>query len=147
MPGSHRLALAAVLAWLAGLPLAAHAATTITWVERTTNEHEVDLAPKGDSYGDLTVFANPLYDAADKQPAGETRGFCMRTDPGKSWECQWTMHVAQGSLTVSGTYWDKGDSQFAVLGASGIYAGARGTLKLHPRDASHTSYDFIVTLP
>jgi allene oxide cyclase len=146
MSGPCPLALAAVLTWFAAAPLAAHATTTVTWVERTTNEHEVDIAPTGDSNGDLIVFANPLYDAADKNPVGESRGFCMRTDPGKSWECQWTMHLAQGSLTVSGTYWDKGDSQFAVLGAGGVYAGARGTLKLHPRDDGHTSYDFVVTL-
>jgi hypothetical protein len=41
---------------------------------------------------------------------------------------------------------DAGDSSFAVTGGTGKYAGAKGTMKLHPRDAKSTSYDFTYDL-
>lgn len=141
----HRALRAVTLCMLAA-PGSGFAATTLHWVERTSNEHEVDLAPAGDSHGDLIVFANPLFDAADVKPLGESNGFCLRTDPGRSWQCEWTMRVAEGRLNVSGTYRDAGDSDFAITGGGGRYAGARGTLHLHPRNGGHTSYDFIIKL-
>jgi allene oxide cyclase len=118
---------------------------TLHWVERPTNEHEIDVAPKGDSAGDLLVFFNPLFDEANAKQVGTTSGSCMRTEPGKAYECAWTMHLEKGQLTIAGTDWDKGESELVVLGGTGIYAGARGTLRLVPREG-HTLYDFIVTL-
>jgi hypothetical protein len=51
-----------------------------------------------------------------------------------------------GQITVEGPLMDSGDSLLAVTGGTGKYAGARGSLKLHPRDATPTGYDFIYDL-
>ena len=106
----------------------------------------LDLGAHGDSLGDLLVFANPLYDAANAKALGTSNGSCVRTVVGKRWQCAWTMTLATGQLQIGGEYPDEGDADFAITGGTGRYAGARGTLHVHARDAGHTSYDFIVSL-
>ena len=54
-------------------------------------ETTVDLGAKGDSVGDLLVFANKVFDAANKTQVGTDQGYCVRTVVGKSWECFWTL--------------------------------------------------------
>ncbi len=115
-------------------------------IERATNEHVVDVGAKGDSLGDMLVFANPLYDAANTKSAGSSNGSCVRVEIGKSWHCSWMLAVAGGQIAVLGAYPDQGDAEFALAGGTGRYVGARGTLKIHARDAAHLSYDFTVSL-
>ncbi|HTV94828.1 MAG TPA: dirigent protein [Steroidobacteraceae bacterium] len=134
----------ALAAALAALP--AHAAERITVVERPVGETTIDLGAKGDSVGDLLVFANKVYDAANQTEVGSDQGYCIRTVPGKSWECFWTLILKRGRITVEGPFMDQGDSLLAVTGGTGKYAGARGSMKLHPRDATPTGYDFTYDL-
>ncbi len=124
----------------------ARAAQPIRLVERATNEHVIDLGAQGDSLGDALVFANPLYDASNSKSLGTSNGSCARTVVGQRWQCAWTMTLAAGQLQVAGEYPDDGDADFAITGGTGKYAGARGTLRVHARDAGHTSYDFTVSL-
>jgi allene oxide cyclase len=131
---------------LVAASLPAGAAETLRLVERASNEHVIDVAPVGDSLGDQLVFVNPMFDAANQKEVGTSNGFCVRTVVGKTWHCNWMIHLARGQLAVSGTYPDEGDCEFAVVGGIGRYAGARGVIKVHARDAEHTSYDFTVTL-
>jgi allene oxide cyclase len=58
----------------------------------------------------------------------------------------WTLTLKTGQITVEGPFMDEGDSLFAVTGGTGKYAGAKGSMKLHPRDAKSTSYDFTYDL-
>jgi len=131
---------------------AALAATTalageqIKVVERPVGETTIDLGAKGDSIGDLLVFANGIFDAANKTQIGSDQGYCVRTIVGKSWECNWTMILKAGQITVEGPFMDEGDSLFTVTGGTGKYAGAKGSMKLHSRDAKSTSYDFTYDL-
>jgi allene oxide cyclase len=129
---------------LASMP--ALAAEQIVVVERPVGETTVDLGAKGDSVGDLLVFANKIYDAANKTQLGTDNGYCVRTVVGKSWECFWTLILKAGQITVEGPFMDSGDSLLAVTGGTGKYAGARGSMKLHPRDATPTGYDFTYDL-
>jgi allene oxide cyclase len=122
------------------------AAEQIVVVERPVGETTVDLGAKGDSVGDLLVFANKVYDAANKTQLGTDNGYCVRTVVGKSWECFWTLTLKAGQITVEGPFMDSGDSLLAVTGGTGKYAGARGSMKLHPRDATPTGYDFTYDL-
>lgn len=131
---------------LAATPLAAGAAETLHLVERASNEHVIDTPPAGDSLGDQLVFVNPMFDAANQKEVGTGNGSCVRTMVGKTWYCNWMIHLAHGQLAVTGTYPDEGDAEFAVVGGTGRYSGARGVLKVHARDAEHTSYDFTVML-
>jgi len=139
---SIRLGAAAAL--LAALP--AMAAEQISVVERPVNETTVHRSGERDTVGDLLVFANKVYDAANKVEVGSDQGYCVRTVAGKSWECFWTLLLKAGQITVEGPFMDSGDSLLAVTGGTGKYAGARGSLKLHPRDATPTGYDFIYDL-
>jgi allene oxide cyclase len=129
---------------LAALP--AFAKEQIIVVERPVGETTVDLGAKGDSVGDLLVFANKVYDAGNKTQVGTDQGYCVRTIVGKSWECFWTLTLAAGQITVEGPFLDAGDSLMVVTGGTGKYAGAKGSLKLHPRDATPTGYDFTYDL-
>jgi len=136
--------IAATAATLLTLP--AMAAEQIKVVERPVGETSVDLGTKGDSVGDMLVFANGVFDAANKVQVGTDQGYCVRTIVGKSWECNWTMTLKGGQITVEGPFQDEGDSLFAITGGTGKYAGAKGSMKLHPRDAKSTSYDFTYDL-
>jgi hypothetical protein len=134
----------AAAAALVSMP--ALAAEQIVVVERPVGETTVDLGAKGDSVGDLLVFANKVYDAANKTQLGTDNGYCVRTVVGKSWECFWTLTLKAGQITVEGPFMDSGDSLLAVTGGTGKYAGARGSMKLHPRDPTPTGYDFTYEL-
>ena len=134
----------AVAAALAALP--AFAAEQVKVVERPVGETTVDLGAKGDSIGDLLVFANGVFDSANKTQIGSDQGYCVRTIVGKSWECFWTLTLKAGQLTVEGPFMDEGDSLLSVTGGTGKYAGAKGSMKLHPRDAKASSYDFTYAL-
>jgi hypothetical protein len=124
----------------------AWAAEHIVVVERPVGETTLDLGAKGDSPGDLLIFANKVYDPANKTQVGSDQGYCVRTEVGKSWECFWTLILKAGQITVEGPFMDEGDSTMAVTGGTGKYAGAKGSMKLHPRDATPTGYDFTYDL-
>src|ERR1700732_1886518 len=119
--------------------LTAVAAEKIQVVERALTDTTIDLGAKGDSVGDLLTFANPVYDATNKTQLGTDQGYCVRVVVGKSWECFWTLLLAGGQITVEGPFYDSGDSTLAVTGGTGHYAGAKGALKLHARDATATA--------
>jgi allene oxide cyclase len=122
------------------------AGESLRFVERAEHETVLHRGSAADALGDLIIFANPLYDAANRKAAGTSRGSCIRVETGKSWECTFTLALPEGSLEISGSYADEGDSDLAVTGGTGHHAGARGTLRVHPRDAAHDSYDFDVNL-
>jgi allene oxide cyclase len=143
MTRTFTLALAAC-AVVAAFP--AFASEHLVVVERPVGETTVDLGAKGDSVGDLLVFANKVYDSANKAQVGADQGYCVRTVVGKSWECFWTLILKDGQITVEGPFMDAGDSLLVVTGGSGKYAGARGSMKLHPRDPTPTGYDFTYDL-
>jgi hypothetical protein len=124
----------------------AQASTTLTVVEHAATDAVTDTGATGDTAGDLLTFANPVFDAANKHQIGTDQGYCVRTEVGKSWECFWTLTLADGQLTVEGPFFDKGDSVLAITGGTGKYAAARGQMKLHARDEKGSEYDFVYAL-
>ena len=124
----------------------ARAAEHFVVVERALTDATLDLGEKGDSPGDLLTFANPVFDAANKVQVGSDQGYCIRVVTGKSWECFWTLILKDGLITVEGPFYDAGDSVMVVTGGSGKYTGAKGSMKLHARDAKSTAYDFAYDL-
>jgi len=91
----------------------------------------VDLGPQGDSPGDMFVFDQPLLNEA-RENIGSNSGFCVRTLPGQFNECQWTLTMADGTITVAGREADSGTSYIPVVGGSGAYLGVRGVLATTP---------------
>ncbi len=144
MKTSLTLGLTVVAATLA---LPALAAEQIKVVEHPTKEITLNLTSKGvDAVGDLLSFANPVFDAVNKTQVGTDQGFCVRTIVGKSWECNFTILLKGGQVTVEGPFMDAGDSTFTVIGGTGKYAGAKGSMLLHTRAGKPESYDFTYDL-
>lgn len=134
------LAAAAILAL--SVPAWAGGAEKLNLVERATSDAVLDTGAQGDSAGDILTFANEVFDEANKTKVGDNNGWCIRTVPGKAWECFWTLTLAEGQITVEGPFLDGKDSTVAVTGGTGEYAGARGDMQLHARNPEGTEYDF-----
>lgn len=134
------LAAAAILAL--SVPAWAGGAEKLNLVERATTDAVLDTGAQGDSAGDILTFANEVFDEANKTKVGDNNGWCIRTVPGKAWECFWTLTLAGGQITVEGPFLDGKDSTVAVTGGTGEYAGARGDMQLHARNPEGTEYDF-----
>jgi hypothetical protein len=135
---------ASAIAAFPALPTAA--GERIEVIERALTDATLDLGAKGDSVGDLLTFANPVYDATNKTQLGTDQGYCVRVIAGKSWECFWTLLLKGGQITVEGPFYDTGDSLLLITGGSGKYAGAKGDMRLHPRDAKGSSYVIVYEL-
>lgn len=146
MRGMLRLGLAAAAA--AGWSVGASAADmqSIKLVERAATDVITDVGAQGDSVGDILTFSNEVYDEANATKIGADNGWCVRTAVGKSWECFWTLSLADGQITVEGPFLDTGDSTLAVTGGTGAYAGAKGEMQLHSRNALGSEYDFAYSL-
>jgi allene oxide cyclase len=108
----------------------------------TDTLQHIGPANEQDSIGDVLGFANPLFNAANKKRVGSDNGMCIRTAPGKAFECIWTAKLSGGQLTVEGPFYDAKDSILAITGGTGGYRKARGTMALHARNAQGTAYDF-----
>ena len=124
-------------------PLSADTKQTIRLVERATTDATTDTGEKGDTVGDLLTFANQVFDEKNATQVGTDQGFCVRVAKGVSWECFWTLTLADGQLTVEGPFLDAGDSVLAVTGGTGAYSAAEGQMKLHARNAAGSEYDFL----
>lgn len=115
-------------------------------IEHAGGEVVTDLGAEGDSAGDLLTFENEVYDEADVKRVGSIHGWCIRVVVGKSWECFWTLFHDDGQITVEGPFFDAGDSTLAVTGGTGKFAGVRGEMLLHARNADGSAYDLEYTL-
>jgi allene oxide cyclase len=98
------------------------AAEEIKMIEHATTDAVTDTGAKGDSAGDILTFANEVFDADDKNKIGTDQGHCIRTVPGKAWECFWTVTLDKGQITIEGPFSDTGDSLFAITGGTGDFA-------------------------
>ena len=122
-------------------------AATLKLVERASgNATHVHGGTAADNVGDILTFSNPVYDAGNTVKLGFDQGYCVRLVVGQSYECHWTLSLAQGQIAVDGPFLDAGDSTLAVTGGTGAYSGARGEMKLHARDAKGSTYDYTYTL-
>ena len=120
--------------------------TTMTFVEHADTDVVGDVAPEGDSVGDVLGFANPVYDADNKIQVGTDNGACTRTAVGEAWECMWTLTLPDGQITVEGPFYDAKDSIMAITGGTDAYREARGQMSLHSRNAEGSEFDFTYTL-
>ena len=117
--------------------------TTITVVEHADTDAVADTGDEGDTVGDILTFANPVYDEKNETQVGTDQGYCLRTEVGKSWECNWTLLLDDGQITVEGPFFDAGDSVLSITGGTGEYANARGQMTLHSRNEAGSEFDFI----
>jgi len=134
------------VATLAMMLTAGHARTeeseNLALIEHAATDAVTDTGAEGDSSGDLLTFANEIFASDNATKLGTDSGFCIRVTVGQSWECFWTLTLAEGQITAEGPFLDAGDSALAVTGGTGKYAGARGEMALHARNDKGTEYDF-----
>jgi hypothetical protein len=116
----------------------------LTVVEHAISDSVVDTGVANDSLGDLLAFGNPIFDANNSNVIGRDQGYCVRTNVGEAWECNWTVVLDQGSVVVEGPFYDDlRDSTLAITGGTGAFLDAGGEMTLHARDAGGTEFDFI----
>lgn len=136
----------ALAAMAPGLASAAEAGRQIRLVERATTDHTTHLGPKSDNLGDVLTFSNEIFDASNKHHAGTDQGYCLRVAIGRAFECNWTLKLPDGQITVEGPFYDASDSVLAITGGTGAYVGAGGEMHLHARDGAGSAYDFTYLL-
>ena len=88
----------------------------------------IDLGSTGDTVGDLLVFDQPLLDASMKT-LGNNSGTCIRTRPAHSFQCQWTLSLPGGNITVAGREFDTGTSLLSIIGGTGEFTGITGEME------------------
>jgi Allene oxide cyclase len=153
MPKSVKLlsfGLLAVVAVAAGDLMAAGRATAapqeLIMTEHATTDTVTDTGASGDSAGDVLTFANEVFDAEDRNRVGSDQGMCVRTVPGKAWECFWTLSLASGQITVEGPFYDTGDSVLAITGGTGAFGNAQGDMLLSPIGTEGKAFRFTYRL-
>ena len=134
------------IALLSVSPVLAAGTEKLHLVEHAKSDATAHVGKGADNRGDVLTFANDVFDATNKTKVGTDQGFCIRIMAGKAFECLWTLSLAGGQITVEGPFYDADDSVLSVTGGIGKFAGVRGQMGLHARDAEGTEYDFNYTL-
>ena len=116
--------------------------TRMVVIERATTDTVVDLTANGDSTGDLLTFHNELFDEANADVVGSNQGDCVRIEVGVSWECRWVNVLEGGSITVEGPFFDAKGSLLAITGGTGLYRGARGSMRIVSANDAGTEFEF-----
>ncbi len=111
---------------------------TFTLVERALNVSIIDVGEPGPSAGDLTVWGpDPLYDEANEVDAGAlTQGSCLALNAEGDNHCTETIVFADGgTLAIQGVQLGTGGpSLTTIVGGTGAYLGATGTLTVTASD-------------
>jgi hypothetical protein len=103
----------------------------------------VDLGAHGPSQGDIFVFDQPLLNEQHKA-IGNNGGFCITVRPGAFSQCQWTLQLGDGTITVGGQEAASGPSTLPVIGTTGAYQQYNGVLVTKPLPDG--TYSQVITL-
>ena len=146
--GATLVVIATVAVTGAGGVTASAGERTLTFVLKASGDHKVDNPPKGFSSGDLFVGGDTVYDATGKQRVGRGVGFCLLADAKRfRGQCTDTLVLADGQITLQGAASFAGkQSERAITGGTGAYAGARGTATVLETGA-HSSLGTLHLLP
>jgi hypothetical protein len=121
----------AVLAALHGLKSSAGASTgpaTIRITDRQFGYTRVDVGARGRSPGDNEIIFDRLYNRTiTRKPIGSARFICTFTN-GITRTCIATISLPKGELVATGTVRFRQFYDIAVVGGTGLYDNARGTL-------------------
>jgi hypothetical protein len=135
MPSTSRLMMATVVAGVAAVAayasLASSAATGPEFIrisDRQFHYSRVDLGRPGLSPGDQEIVFDKLFNRRiTPKPIGTMRFVCTFT-VGKTRICTGTVNLPKGELVVTGTVRFRQFYALAIVGGTGLYDNARGTL-------------------
>lgn len=96
----------------------------------------VDVGARGRSVGDMEVYTGALYNRRiTGKSIGRTELVCTNTFSGVR-SCRGSYNLPRGKLVVGGTLRYRELYQLAVLGGTGLYDNARGSLTVTRIDKS-----------
>ena len=104
-------------------------------IEHAVHLNDVDLGDPGPSVGDVQVWGpNPLYDESDSADTGATtQGICTALNATFDCIVTETIVFADGStLQIQGVEFALAPSRRTIVGGSGEYLGATGTVAVEP---------------
>lgn len=138
--------------WLSQQPARAQTDVQVFW-PAPSKDTSLDFARQGLRLGDRVAARGPLLDPARTNQVGRAFMECVVmnkiTDdpvgsPGGLYWCTYVLRLADGDLTVRGLDpHGPGVYTFAVLGGTGVYAGAVGEATLTD---SFDGTDFVIDL-
>jgi hypothetical protein len=109
-----------------------HAATGPSTIRITNTEisvTRVDVGAKGKSPGDMEIIRQRLFNRrVTQKPIGTADLICTFVDRKRLRVCRGTYILPKGKLVVGGSLSYRQFYDLAVLGGTGIYDNARGTL-------------------
>jgi hypothetical protein len=127
------------------------AATTITVQEKVQTVVQDDIAPKSKAHkvsaGDRLITIQSLFDVSKKR-IGTLYTDCTSVGPTASFPhvkllCQTTYTLPQGQIIASGVARLDGPGGLAIVGGTGAYAGAHGTVTLAKPAKGYDTADVI----
>lgn len=130
---SRVLVVAAVVALVAAFvelrPSAAQTGPSqIRVTARQVESASIDLGRRGPSPGDMQISAAQVFNVrVTPRPIGTWELVCT-TVRGISRHCRGTVVLPRGNVIVAGTMRHRPLYQLAVIGGTGLYDGARGTI-------------------
>src|SRR5438874_11076709 len=135
MPRTSRLLIVAVL--LGGLAVysslnstAATGPDFIRITDRQSAYARVDVGPRGLSPGDQDIIFDKLFNRKiTSKPIGTARFVCTFTT-GRTRMCMATVGLPKGELVAGGTVRFRQFFDLAIIGGTGLYNNARGTLTI-----------------
>lgn len=127
------------------------ARTTLKLVEHAVHLTTIDHGDPGPSVGDVQVWGpNPLYDERDDTDTGATtQGICTALNAALDCIVTETIIFADDStLQIQGVEFAAAPSHRTIVGGSGAYLGATGTVTVEPtEDQSRWAKTIEIHLP
>ena len=107
---------------------AAIAPGPIRLTDREISSKRIDFAPRGRSAGDMQIMRHLIYNQRVRERAlGHVEVVCTFI-VANSRQCRGTYSLPRGKLVVGGSIVYPQFYELAVLGGTGVYDNARGTL-------------------
>jgi hypothetical protein len=108
---------------------AATGPATIQITERELSVVRVDVGAKGKSPGDMEIIRQTLFNQrVTERSIGRAEFVCTFVDRRRSRICRGTYILPKGKLVVGGSLLYRQFYELAILGGTGLYDNARGSL-------------------
>jgi hypothetical protein len=119
-----------VVAPWGGRSEAATGPATIRITDRELAVTRVDVGAHGISPGDMEIVRLRLLERGTRTTIGRAELLCTFMDSVRSRVCRGTYFLPKGKLVVGGSILYRQFYELAVLGGTGLYDNARGTLRV-----------------
>jgi hypothetical protein len=125
------LAAALVTGVVASSSTASPGVAFLRFYERPGQTTTVDNVPRG-KMGDVFLYSNPIFDRQGTR-VGTDHGVCTMLNSRQS-QCNATLTLPKGQIVTLGLHGPEPEPTYeaAVIGGTGAYAAARGTLVTRP---------------